>query len=580
VAVRARRTVALTCALLLGGPVLAAATPAEGAVGDVASPADVLRAEQAIAREVGAEGYLVRFDDPTLAQRLRDLVTAGRTRDGLERVEVAVEAAGGEVVREVWGSGPGGIVLADLTDAQALALLDAPGVSAVVPNLRVETTGRRRALTQDTVLGAGFEFWNLDRIDRRARTYDTTYHYSSTGSAVDVYVLDTGIRLDHIDFVRADNTSSILPASTFGGSYFFIAGDDILRGEDCDGHGTHVAGTVAGRFSGAAKGANVVPVRIFPFCSGGGSTADIISGLDWVVANRRPGVPAVINMSLGARLGPSPSAGTIAAFTVYDQVVADVIAAGFTVVVAAGNRNEDACWSWPARIPAVITVGAIDAADVRSEYFDASGVRSGGSNYGTCVDVFAPGSDILSACGIADTAPPYNWLCTRGSFIKLGGTSMASPLVAGLAARHLEANPTATHAQVATAIVDGAWSGLLGEFLAGTAWDDLGSPNLLANTHFLEPPPTTVRLPVVVPCAAGDAASGLEQLVDGGVAPLTWSVTSGALPGDLALSAAGRLTGSRGLLAGIGAVTVRVEDVFGRTASTVLDSGSLPPGCD
>ena len=570
-----------TPALVLAGILTVVAASGGGAAraADAADPAQVLRAEQAMAPEGGIDGYLVRYEDPTLVQRLLDVVTTGAVRSGSERAELAIAEAGGTTERSVRETGPGGLLLADLTDAEAQALLGAPGISAVVPNLPVELYGRRVALVQDVTPNATIDFWNLDRADREDGPLDDEYHYTTTGSGVDVYVLDTGIRLDHLDFLRTDGSAAILPSSTFTGGYFTFGTDTTFPGEDCDGHGTHVAGTVAGRLSGVAKRASVVPVRIFPFCSSGGSVADIISGLDWVVQNRREGVPAVVNMSLGSRLGPSPSAATIAAYEVYDDELEAVIADGVVVVVAAGNSDEDACWHWPARVPAAITVGAVDAADVRSDYPDLPDGTALGSNFGSCVDVFAPGSDIWSACGIAQTTAPYDYVCGTTSYLTLGGTSMAAPFVAGLAARHLEAEPADVQADVAAAIVGGAWPGLLSEFRPATSWDDLGSPNLLANSVFLEPEPTALGVPVVLPCGAGDGSSGLTQLATGGVAPLTWSVISGTLPGSLALSSVGRLTGTADLTSVTGAVTVQVEDAFGRTASTVLQRALLPPGC-
>lgn len=557
---------------LLAGALLvpAALGGATATAADAADPVAVLRAEQAVARDVGSDGYLVRFDDPSLLERLQDLFTTGAIRDGEERASAAVADVGGVPIRIVRDHGPGGLLLADLDEAEALALLAAGEVSAVVPNLRVETTARRVALVQDTPLSGPIDFWNLDRIDRRDGPYDDEYRYTSTGAGVDVYVLDTGIWWGHADFTRPDGSAVVLPPSTFTGGYFTFGTDTAFPGDDCDGHGSHVAGTVAGRYSGVAKDAALIPVRIFPLCFGTGSVAAIIGGLDWVVENRRDGVPAVVNMSLGARLGPTPDAADVAEFELYDQELQVVMADGVIVVVAAGNRDEDACWHWPARVGAAITVGAVDADDVRSDYPDRPDGTPQASNYGTCVDVFAPGSAIWSSCGALD--------CTESTFSLKGGTSMASPLVAGLVARYLETNPTADQATVAAAVVGGAWSGLLTEFRL-SSWGDLSSPNLLANTVWLEPALSTVGAPVVLPCT--DAASSmLTQLVPGGVAPLSWSVTSGTLPTGLAMSSAGRLTGSAELSSVTGTVTVQVEDAFGRTVASTLQRGLLPPGCD
>jgi subtilisin family serine protease len=263
----------------------------------------------------------------------------------------------------------------------------------------------------------------LDRIDQAALPLDGSFTFPNTASNVHAYIIDTGIRLSHV---------------TFGGRA--TSGVDEVDGgsaDDCNGHGTHVAGTVGGAEVGVAKGAQLVAVRVLD-CNGAGDTAQVIAGIDWVTANAIK--PAVANMSLGG-----------AASAAIDQAVTSSIAAGVTFAVAAGNETVDACLESPARVTGAITVGAIDGADNRADF----------SNFGKCVDVFAPGVDIVSAFATSDTAAQT-----------LSGTSMATPHVAGAAALVLSANPTATPQQVAAAVTGNATTGAVAA--AGP-----GSPNRL-----------------------------------------------------------------------------------------------------
>jgi len=269
--------------------------------------------------------------------------------------------------------------------------------------------------------------WGLDRIDQRNLPLNATYNYNWTGSGVRVYVIDTGIRTTHNQF--GGRASNVFDA--FGGS-----------GSDCNGHGTHVAGTVGGSTYGVAKSSMPRGVRVLD-CNGSGSTSGVIAGVDWVRQNFI--APAVANMSLGG-----------GASTALDNAVNSLSNAGVAIAVAAGNSNANACNSSPARAVNAITTGSTTTTDARSSF----------SNFGTCVDLFAPGSGILSA-----------WFTSNTATATLSGTSMASPHVAGVAALYKQANPSASATTVRNAIVNNATTNVVTN--AGT-----GSPNRLLYSLF------------------------------------------------------------------------------------------------
>jgi serine protease len=269
--------------------------------------------------------------------------------------------------------------------------------------------------------------WGLDRIDQRNRPLSATYTYNWTGSGVRAYVIDTGIRTAHTQF--GGRASNVFDA--FGGS-----------GADCHGHGTHVAGTIGGSTYGVAKSALLRGVRVLD-CNGSGSNSGVIAGVDWVRQNHI--APAVANMSLG---GGASSA--------LDTAVNNLHNANVTIAVAAGNSNANACNSSPARAANAITVGSTTTTDARSSF----------SNFGTCLDIFAPGSGILSA-----------WFSSNTATATLSGTSMASPHVAGAAALYKQANPSASASTIRNALVNNATTNVVTN--AGT-----GSPNRLLYTLF------------------------------------------------------------------------------------------------
>jgi subtilisin family serine protease len=307
------------------------------------------------------------------------------------------------------------------------ATLPAPALDAMRRNPHVTSISADVVMTASTTQSPAV--WGLDRLDQRALPLTNSYDYATGASNVTAYVIDTGLRLTH---------------SEFGGRA--VSGFDSVDGgsaDDCNGHGTHVAGTLGGATYGVAKAVRLVAVRVLD-CAGSGSTSGVIAGIDWVTSHHQAGQPAVANMSLG---GGASSA--------LDTAIANSIADGVTYAVAAGNSNANACNSSPSRLPAAITVGASTISDARASF----------SNFGTCLDLFAPGQNITSA-----------WLTSDTSTNTISGTSMATPHVAGAAALYLSANPAAAPAAVRDALVNSSTTEVITNVGSG-------SPNRLLYTR-------------------------------------------------------------------------------------------------
>ncbi|HZM49744.1 MAG TPA: S8 family peptidase [Vicinamibacteria bacterium] len=347
------------------------------------------------------------------------VVRAGALKAGVTVSQLAVGAAArfGGRIEHFYETALTGYSIC-LPEKAAQLLADDPSVELVEQDQVLSTVATQSGAT-----------WGIDRIDQRNLPLSGTYTYNFNGAGVHAYIIDTGIRATH---------------QQFGGrvSGGFTAINDGNGTNDCNGHGTHVSGTVGSATYGVAKGVSLHPVRVLD-CTGSGSTSGVIAGVNWVTQNRV--LPAVANMSLGGGVSSA-----------LDTAVANSIASGVTYAIAAGNSNANACNSSPARVATALTVGSTTTTDARSSF----------SNFGTCVDVFAPGSSITSTWNTSDTATNT-----------ISGTSMATPHVAGVAALYLSQFGNQSAAAVAAGIVGNATTGVVGN--PGT-----GSPNRLLFSLF------------------------------------------------------------------------------------------------
>ncbi len=361
----------------------------------------------------GANGitnrYIVVFDTTAKQSPRASVQDVRKASDSLIR-------AHGGAVRRVYSSALRGFSVT-MTEQEALRMSEDPRVRYIEQDRVISLHG-----TQSNPPS-----WGLDRVDQRYLPLDQSHSYEYTGAGVHAYIFDTGVRSTHVEFA-----GRMAPG--------FDAVGDGFGTEDCHGHGTHVAGTLGGTNYGVAKNVTIHPVRVIA-CEGEGTEEMLLDGLDWITANHVK--PAVANLSIGSD-----------ALQSFDDAVEASIAAGVHFVVSAGNEGIDACGKSPARVPGVLTVGATDVDDYRTYY----------SNYGTCVDLFAPGDEITSAWPLSDTAT-YN----------TSGTSMATPHVAGAVALYLEGHPTAAPSEVHEEIISRSTRNIVEDAY-------VGSPNVLLHS--------------------------------------------------------------------------------------------------
>lgn len=485
---RRRHLLAALAATTLAGSALLATPLAASATGD--PDAEIVGAQSAAA--VPGRYIVVLKDSPAIG--------------ALDDVVSALSDTYGGVVQDVFNTVLDGYAT-ELTEQEALALTQDPRVEHVEQVQQVHALDEQPNAT-----------WGIDRVDQRDLPLDSVYRYpADAGAGANLYVLDTGVRLTHSEF-----TGRIKPGF-----------DTITSGgnaNDCNGHGTHVAGSAAGSTYGIAKKATITPVRVLD-CQGSGDTTTLLAGIEWV--SEHAVKPAVVNYSIGC--------GSACDIPSIDQAVRNLVATGVTWVQAAGNSNDDACRYSPQKVSEGITVGNMTSSDA----------KSGSSSWGSCLDIWAPGTQITSSWYTGDTATNT-----------ITGTSMASPHVAGAALLYASANPSATPAQVSNALVQNATPDTLSGSL-GT-----GSPNRTLYTGFLSG--GTTPQPGAVDLAAPGAQSGtvgqpasLQLSATGGTAPYAYSATG--LPAGLSVNASTGLISGTPTAATTATVTAKVADAAGRT---------------
>lgn len=364
-------------------------------------------------------------------------------KDGdLASVIDSVKSVDSEDVSYVFDEVIDGFV-AELTGTEVQQIQRHPDVAFVEPDLRISIARTDSA-----------DSWGLDRIDQRNGVRDGQYSYDTTGAGVVVYIFDTGVEASHSQFALSGGGTRVMPG--------FSAISGYAANEDCHGHGTHVAGTVGGATHGVAKDVIIVPIKVLD-CDGGGGVSGIVAGVDWVLRQHIPGTKAIANLSLGA--------GGIS--TSLTRAINRLDLAGIVPVVAAGNSNKDACNFSPANVPAAVTVGAVDA----NTTSNGRNVQSNFSNFGTCLDLYAPGSAIRSSYPGNRTA-------------LMSGTSMATPHVAGAIALAWEAQPQLGAQQVSDLVIANASLGKISS-------SNVGSPNKLLFVPKVGSAPSAPLNPVV-----------------------------------------------------------------------------------
>jgi subtilisin family serine protease len=451
---------------LIAVPAVAADVPPEGAVAGADSP-DAVPGRYIVVLKSGVQN---------LGALARGLVAGQITRPGDTTLTLRLTA----------------------TDARRLAA--DPAVRVVEQDRVVRITATQKN-----------PVWGLDRIDQRSSSLSKTYTPMDDGSSVRAYVIDTGVKITHQQFGGR---------ATYG--YDFVSGDRYA--DDCNGHGTHVAGTIGGSTYGVAKKVKLVAVRVLD-CQGSGFLSDVIDGVDWVTENAQK--PAVANMSLGGSYSESLEAAVQAS-----------IDSGVTYVVAAGNEDSNAYYGSPAGLPAAITVAATDSRDRRASF----------SNWGSTVDLFAPGVGIRSAYKGTTTATAV-----------LNGTSMAAPHVAGAAALVLDALPAYRPVQVRD------W--LVARATTGKVTDRKGAPNRLL--YVPGPPAAPVIATSSLPAAtAGEAYS--VQLTLKASRRGSWSIAAGTLPAGLTLSSSGLLSGTPVAATSTRKITFKFTDYVPQSTTRTL----------